>query len=294
PCSFTTRAPWGNVDTNPRRLEVQQLCIDLIGNPNTPFGGVPGTDAANQFARPGAPFFPLENVLERGNPTLEAESADTWTFGVVFTGVGGIDNLTASIDAYNIEMEDAISRINPVFVYEQRFNAEGISNPTLSINDPGGYCAMIGRQPFTGERDTVQAPFLNQGALKTSGVDLAVNWGFDLRNGASLFFSSQASILNEFKLQDSPTQPFLDAKGTLAEGGQFDYRLNATIGYSFSGGTADVGLRWFHLPAVEDASAIRPTTLLGTGSYSRFDLFAGWDINDRLSLRGGIDNLLDE
>lgn len=294
PCSYTTTAPWGNVPTNPNREQVQQLCIDLIGNPDTPFGGTPGTDAANNFARPGAPFFPLENVLERGNPNLQAESADTWTFGVVFSGVGGLDNLTASVDMYNIEMEDAISRINPVFVYEQCFNANGVSNPTYSLNDPGGYCSMIGRQPFTGERDTVQAPFLNQGALKTSGVDLAVNWAFDLDNGGSLFVNSVASVLNEFKLQDSPTQPFLDAKGTLAEGGQFDYRLNTTIGYNFSGGRADIGLRWFHLPAVKDAAAIRPTTLLGTGSYSRFDLFAGFNVSDRISLRGGIDNLLDE
>src|SRR5690606_5080106 len=62
PCSYTTQAPWGNVEGNPDRLQVQQLCIDIIGNPDTPFGGTPGTDAANNFARPGNPFFPLENV----------------------------------------------------------------------------------------------------------------------------------------------------------------------------------------------------------------------------------------
>ena len=43
PCTFTTTAPWGNIATNPRRAEVQALCIALIGNPNTPMGGAPGT-----------------------------------------------------------------------------------------------------------------------------------------------------------------------------------------------------------------------------------------------------------
>src|SRR5690606_8961268 len=73
PCSHTTLAPWGNVEENPDRLLVQQLCIDIIGNPNTPFGGTPGTDAANNFERPGAAFFPLENVYEQGNPSVGAE-----------------------------------------------------------------------------------------------------------------------------------------------------------------------------------------------------------------------------
>jgi outer membrane receptor protein involved in Fe transport len=295
PCTFTTTAPWGNVASNPRRNEVQALCIALIGNPNTPFGGTPGTPAANTFVRPGVAFFPLENVLERGDPNLIAESADTWTLGAVFSGPGSLENLTASIDMYNIEMTDAIARRNPVFIYEQCFNANGTSNPTLSINDPGGFCRLIGRQPVTGERDTVQTPFVNQGALKTSGVDLAVNWVMDLSEGRSFYINSVVSVLNEYLVQDSPTEPFREAKGTLAEGGQYDYRINSTFGYDFGGGKANVGLQLIYLPDVLDAAALRPPTrLLGTDSYSLFNLFAGYQINERLSLRGGIDNLFDE
>jgi iron complex outermembrane receptor protein len=295
PCSFTTTAPWGNRADNPNRLAAQNLCYELIGNPNTPFG-TPGSAAANTFARPGAPFFPLENVLERGNyPNVQPESADTWTFGLVMTSPGPFENLTASIDVYSIEMTDTISRISPVFVYEQCFNANGTSNPSMTKAGNPLYCNMIGRQPITGERDTVQAPFLNQGALNTSGVDLAVNWALDFESGGSFTINSVASILNEYELQDAPGLPFLDAKGTLAEGGQYDYRLNTTFGYNFGSGRTNVGLRWNHLPEVKDASALRPpTALVGTGSYNMFAAFAGFQINDRMELRGGIDNLLDE
>jgi iron complex outermembrane receptor protein len=305
PCQASTRAPWGNGNgvytgssVNPRRLEIQQLCYELIGNPNTPFG-VPGSVDANNFVRPGLPFFASENVLERGNTDLRAENADTWTFGAVFTGLGRNDGITASIDMYNIEMSDVISPISPVFVYEQCFNANGTSNPTLTVaGNP--YCSMIGRQPITGERDTVQTPFVNQGALNTAGVDVTVTWVKDFDAG-SFSLNSVVSVLNEFELQDSPTQPFLDARGTLSgigcptSCGQFEYRLNTTAAYSLGDGKTNVGLRWFHLPAVEDASALRPpTTLRGTGSYSRFDAFAGYQVSERISLRGGIDNLLDE
>jgi iron complex outermembrane receptor protein len=301
PCTFTTTAPWGNVATNPRRAEVQALCIALIGNPNTPFGAAPGP-AANNFVRPGVAFFPLENILERGDPNLRAESADTWTFGVVFSGPGGLDNLTASIDIYNIEMTDAIARRNPVFIYEQCFNANGTSNPTLSIDDPGGFCRLIGRQPVTGERDTVQTPFVNQGALQTSGVDLAVNWAMDMDGGGSFSINSVVSVLNEFLVQDSPTEPFREYKGTISTPpanplteGQFDYRLNNTFAYAFGGGKANVGLQWVYLPDAKDVSSVRPPArVLGVDSYSLFNLFAGYQISERLSLRGGIDNLLNE
>jgi iron complex outermembrane recepter protein len=291
PCSFSTTAPWGNRADNPNRAQVQQLCIDLIGNPNTPMGGAPGP-AADQFARPGVPFFPLENVFEQGNPDLSAESADTWTFGVVFGGVGGIDNLTASIDMYNIDISDAIARINPVFVYEQCFNVGG-SNPTWDVSNE--YCQLIGRHPLTGERDTVRTPFRNTGALKTAGVDLALNWATDLRNGGSFYINSLVSYLDKYQIQEAPNAAFLEAKGTLAEGGQFDYRLNNTFGYDFSGGRASVGLRWIHLPEVEDAATIRPgARQLPADSYNLFSLFASYNVSDRIVLRGGIDNLFDE
>jgi outer membrane receptor protein involved in Fe transport len=296
PCTFTTTAPWGNVANNPNRLQVQQLCIDLIGNPNTPFGGTPGTPAANTFVRPGVAFFPLENVLERGDPNLIAESADTWTFGVVFSGPGRLENLTAALDVYDISMTDAIARLSPLFVYEQCFNANGTSNPTYTENDPGGYCRLIGRQPVTGERDTVQAPFVNQGALETSGVDLQLNWRADMGGGGSFYINSMVSVLTEYKIQDSPAEPFLEAKGTLAEGGQYDYRMNNTFGYDFGGGRASVGIRWMHLPEVKSDAALRsPTTrVLGVDAYDLFSLFGGYDVTERIQLRGGIDNLLDE
>lgn len=294
PCTYTTTAPWGNVASNPNRAQVQQLCIDLIGNPDSPMGGAPGP-AADQFVRPGVAFFPLENVFEMGNPDLRAETADTWTFGVVLAGVGRLDNLTASIDMYNIEISDAIARMNPVFVYEQCFNADGVSNPTYSINDPGGYCAMIGRHPVTGERDTVQTPFVNQGALETSGVDITLDWSKSLRNGGEFFINSLITYLNEYRIQEAPGQPFLKAKGTLAQGGQFDYRLTNTFGYTFAGGRSTVGLRWMHLPEVDSPAALRPDPRQAkTDSYNLFSMFASHQFNERLSLRGGIDNLFDQ
>src|SRR5260221_8449076 len=88
PCSYTTSATWGNTGPNAanvhnapdnaNRLAVQALCAAIINNSdtvtandNTSVFGLPGSAAANNFARPGNPFFPLEIELRQGNPKVK-------------------------------------------------------------------------------------------------------------------------------------------------------------------------------------------------------------------------------
>ena len=66
---------------------------------------------------------------------------------MVFTAPGGLENLTASVDFYNIEITDAIATLDSTFVYSKCLNADGISNPTYSLNDPGGYCDFDHARP---------------------------------------------------------------------------------------------------------------------------------------------------
>ena len=67
--------------------------------------------------RPGLPFFQSENEIPRGNPNVNPEEAKTWTLGVVFTSPGSLENLTASLDFYNIEINNVIATIDSTFVY---------------------------------------------------------------------------------------------------------------------------------------------------------------------------------
>src|SRR5690606_34657201 len=95
---------------------------------------------------------------------------------------------------------------------------------------------------------------------------------------------------------EAPGEPAIDFKGTLAEQGQFDYRLNTSIGYTLGSGRATFGLQWRHLPDVEDAAKARSpqATVLGVESYNLFDFFGRFDVSERMTLRAGIDNLFDK
>jgi iron complex outermembrane receptor protein len=321
PCQVSTTAPWGNrppnqwpTSSNPNYLQVQALCRQLIdrsdANPandglsafNSNVGQPPtyqGT-GPNGFVRPGLPFFQAENEVPHGNPNLGVEEAKTWTLGAVFTGPGSLENLTASVDFYQIDIADAIATLNSTFVYAKCFNADGVSNPTYALHDAGGYCDLITREVNTGERSLSDAPYKNSGALSTAGVDIAINWTHDVGSGgSSLYVNSLLTYLDSFEIQDAAGEPVLDVRDTLSTtyyGAQYKYKVNSTFGYNFGGGKASLGLNWRYLPSIRSETATRnpATTQLGADSYQIFSLFTRFAINDKLEFRGGIDNLLDE
>jgi outer membrane receptor protein involved in Fe transport len=296
PCSFTTTATWGNRADNPNRAAVQALCREIINrsdaDPTNDGQSAFDTNAAgpNGFARPGNPFFPLEIELRQGNPKVQPEVGDTFTLGLVMQ----FDKVTASFDYYNIEITDAIAPLNSLFAYQQCFNANGTSNPQLSYTG-SPYCALILRNVQSGERASVDAPFINTGALNTDGLDVSVNWTKDLRNG-SFYINSLMTFLGSYDVQDAPGTPTIHEKDTLADGGQFKYKLTNVFGYNFGGGKANVGLQWRYLPSIRDESAARTpnTNVFPVDSYQSFNLFAGYSVNEKINLRMGIDNLLDE
>jgi outer membrane receptor protein involved in Fe transport len=310
PCSYTTSAAWGNTGPNtanvhnapdnPNRAAVQALCAAIINNSdgvtandNTSQFGLPGSAAANNFARPGNPFFPLEIELRAGSTKVQPEQGETFTFGLVLQHPGKLENLTASFDWYNIKITNAIAPLNSLFAYQQCFNANGSSNPTLSYSG-NAYCALIKRNVTSGERSSVDAPFINTGSLETSGLDMSVNWTKDIGMG-SFFINSLVTFLGKYDISDAPGTPINHVKGTFDQGGQFNYKLTNTFGYNFGGGKANIGLQWRYLPSIKDESASRnpATAVYPVSSYQSFNVFAGYVINDKVNLRMGIDNLTD-
>jgi outer membrane receptor protein involved in Fe transport len=278
---------------------VQALCTALIGNTNSPFT-VGGPD---NFIGGNGGFFPLELEIRRGNQDLESEKAKTLTAGLVFRSPfdsAALSGLTASVDWYSIKIDDAISPLPGTTIYENCFNANGSSNPTYSINDPGGYCALIFRDPNTGGRATVDAPYSNLGTIETSGIDTVISWRANFADlGAAripggLTVSWATTYLLKFDTQSIPGGPFNDNKDTLAQAGQFKYRSSLNLGYV--NGPLGAGITWNHLPSVRNAAAATnpATTLGGAGAYNLFDLNARYELNQTVSLRFGVDNLLDE
>lgn len=291
PCSVTTRVPWGNVAANPNRTQVQNLCRAIIGNSTSGFDtqtySVTGISGPSGFHRQNPPFFPLEIAIRQGNPNVTPEIGETWTLGTVLSEPFGVENLTITADFYRIELTEAINALNVATVYANCM--DGVTNPTYDVGN--SWCQMIRRHEVTGDRAQVDTPFFNLGALRTQGLDLSVNWSHDIGPGV-FSVNSNINYLDEYRYQLAPGDVIVDAKGTLDQGGLFDYQTFTRFGYAWS--DINVGLTWRHLDSARPiAASLNPkTTIQGPGSYDMFNLNAGYNWN-QFSLRAGIDNLFD-
>lgn len=297
PCASNTQAPYGNVASNPNRAKVQGLCQALIGNTNTPYSQNPNT-----FVGPFG-FFPNEIETLQGNTKLQPEIARTWTLGTVLHSPfdsPALSKLTASLDWYNINIAGLIAPQDPVTTYADCLNANGVSNPTYSPSNPD--CMMIQRDPITGDRHSVDAPYVNTGGLKTSGLDVELNWhaglndiGFS-RVPGSLSLDYLFNYIQTYQTQATPGAPWLEYAGTIGSNlgtspGEYRWRSFTTLGYDISSWT--VHLTWQHLSSARNAAVVQTpgSTVLGTPSYNLYALAASWQLNDTVALRAGIDNL---
>lgn len=186
-----------------------------------------------------------------------------------------------------MKITDAIAQTNPWSVYSKCLNEDG-SNPNYEFNDS---CELITRDA-DGYRATVNTPYLNLGGIETAGVDVQFNWSFPAGPGR-VSVNAVVNFLDYYRDQVSPTDPFIDSTGTFRSGGQYDYRTFTTLTYAAD--RWSLGLRNRFLPNIKSADAANnpDTTVQGAGGYSMMDLFGSYTLSERLSLRGGVDNLFD-
>lgn len=284
PCSNITTAPYGNSPSNPNRAKADALCTQLAhGVPITPSYVGLGT------------FANIALDVQQGNPNLKSESATTWTAGTVIKSPFDtplLSQLNASIDWYSIKITGAIEGLTSAVAYEQCLNGTG-NNPTYDINNK--YCQIIHRDGIFGFPAGISGYYTNLGAIRTTGVDVEVNWGadvdaFGLNIPGSLSVHYVMNWLGEYSIQTSSGAAFVDyadTTGNGTSGAQFPYKMFTTLGYSI--GPANVSLNWRYLPTL-------PNTVPGTdpnGAHNQFDLAGTWSFGNNLVLRAGIDNLLD-
>jgi len=294
PCRSDTTATWGNNPANPNRAAAQALCEAIIGNTTSDF-------SANPNGYLGGRGDGVMLQITSGNEALQSEEGKTWTVGAVFRSPFAhplLAGSTLSVDWYSVKINDAITNVTAQTTYDLCFNRSGLSNPTYSFNDPSGVCRNITRDDVSGAAESVTSTYANTGTQTTSGLDAAFSWraqvadmGMDLPGFLSLNVSY--TKLFEFKAQEFNGGPTQDYAGTLARGGQYDWRMVSTLRYGAS--NWDVGLNVRLLPAIKSVQyATDPnTTVGGAGGYDIWGLVGNMDISDRLALGVGIDNLFD-
>lgn len=263
-------------------------------------GGVSNPD--NFVQSPGA----QASVELAGNTDLAPETGKTWTAGLSFTNGGGlIPGLTGSIDYYNIKVSDTIQSPDPNTLIADCYNYYGNNS---GLDPDYGTCPQLLRFGtdilfIYGPGGTEQYPGVNGGTLKTSGIDLQLNYGFQpsLLAEDNLNINFLANYLIDWKQQVLPNQPVLDYAGTVSFfgaglGQSFpEWKAYLTTNYDF--GNFGFMARARYIDGMTNRAAVifpGETEFTGTESVIYVDTALDYDITENLTLRAGINNLFDK
>ncbi|MCF8503943.1 MAG: TonB-dependent receptor [Caulobacter sp.] len=232
------------------------------------------------------------NFLQGGDTGLTPESADTYTYGLVFTP-SFIPGLSVSVDYYDIEVTNLISTV-------------GAANTLTACYDFGitASCDLIQRNPngqlWVGTGNVIDLN-TNIGGLEVSGVDVVANYRFSLDNlgltdmgGLSLNFVG--SWLEKHNTDPGAGQALDECVGKFAGDcgtpkPEWRHRARATWETPWD---ASISLTWRHIGEVEEHNGTTTDIDYAFEAENYWDVSGNWEVKDGVVLRGGINNLFDD
>ena len=228
--------------------------------------------------------------VQSGNRDLSQETADTTTFGFVFSP-SFFPGFILTMDYWDIVIDDAISSVGAQDI------ADGCYQGAM-LND--SFCSLLGRNtdvnsPQAGGFNFIRFTNINFAKLETDGIDLSASYNFDI--GAHNFNASvngtKVNSLNNF------TNP-LDLNEIDPELGEI-YRPEqaGSVFLTWSWGDLRVGWQSQYLGEMlfgaSRAEIETVDTLFGPAAYMGetwiHDLNARYTVNDEFTVYGGINNL---
>ena len=248
------------------------------------------------------------NFLQGGNPDLNPEKADTYTFGVVFQP-SFVPGFNLSIDYYSIKIEDLISTLgslNTLNLCYEEGDADACSRIVRNSNG----------QLWVGD-GYVEDLNINIGGTETSGVDVNASYGFDLErvgwaSGGAVRLAFAGSYLEKLEIDTGAqtASSVYDCAGFYGNqcstgngipttpNPKWRHRASATWTTPWD---VDLTATWRHIGEVEIAVLGADGSLNNGGTrldryfdaYDYIDLAGVWQAKDNVRFRAGVNNVFD-
>jgi outer membrane receptor protein involved in Fe transport len=226
-----------------------------------------------------------------GNEELEEETADSYTIGFVFQPQF-LDGLTVSVDYWDIEIESAIEAVDDQDIVDNCYD---------SANFPNQYCELFERNDNPASPQFLGFNFLRQtevnfGKLEATGVDFNVQYAFDV--GTNAFeLGVSGTWMDELNNFFDPG----DASAVDPELGELQRpEWAGTLTAAWRRGPLAVRWQTFYMDEqalraveIEDVESTFGSAGIEDEFYSH-DLSISYDIDNRLQLYGGVNNVTDE
>jgi outer membrane receptor protein involved in Fe transport len=218
-------------------------------------------------------------VIAGGNPNLDPETADTVTYGIVFTPGGALEGLQIALDVWDIEVDNLVGRGSSDEVLDACMNGPvGLTAPECDLYAGRNQVGI----PIDFQNGTANFP---DDPVETNGYDLGINYTFDA--GSTSWNVSVNGTWTDENTFYSETPSASD------RGSQPDVQVNTRVDMSLSNWTFSWLTR--HIGSMND-TRFDGTNSFGydvVDSYLKHDLRVGYDW-DRYRLLIGINNATDE
>ncbi|WNC67892.1 TonB-dependent receptor [Thalassotalea nanhaiensis] len=227
-------------------------------------------------------------VTVGGNENLTPEEADTFTVGIVYEP-SWLDGFSVTADYYQIDITNAITKVDSQYVADQCLGADG-----SLINTDTALCQSSNIAIDNSGRISFDNGLQNIGAENTSGVDLnfAYNFealGLDWRTGLDTTF------LNEYEIE--ATGEAVDYAGMITGGIGSYAEIKSNLSVNVSGSDWDAGYKLRYISGMDSASCVDdPSACYAptTPSVVYHDVTGAYHFNETVTFSGGINNVLDK
>ena len=225
-----------------------------------------------------------------GNPQLDVETAETLTFGVVFSP-SFAEGLSMTIDYWDVQIADAILAVGSGDILDGCFDSSNY--PAL------GFCEQFSRRA-DGALDDLTTGQINFARQEAEGIDFSINYIFDIGEntfGARLVGTRQKSLNNFFNPLDlTEVNPGIEEVQSPKTSGNLEL--------SWERGPLNVALQTTYQSkqSVDQIELVRGLNgnqpLYGSAGFFDesyiFDINASYQYDDSISIYGGVNNLSDE
>lgn len=231
------------------------------------------------------------------NPNLKPEESDSWTASAIFTPEF-VPGLSVVLDWYDIEITNAIATLSAQTLLNlctdsDSFNAQA--------------CGVFTRAPASAANayeviNFLEGPF-NFAALRAKGLDFDVKYGLETADflGSDmgrLDFSLTGNYLVKRQNFTNPTETW---RPTEIDATLENPRVRLRAATTWSQGPLSLTFRMDYMTSQELVNRAtlglntdtRPAKYFETGDFYQYDLAGRYEINDKVTLRAGINNIFD-
>ena len=217
-----------------------------------------GLDPTSTADCGGSLFNPQVFGTRKGDPRLQAEEGKSYTAGFVWDVM---DDLSLTVDYYNIQLEGAISDLTGRLYREEAACRLGTNRDGSPVDQNSDRCAnFISRVIRDSNGDIVEISTYpqNQAQTKTSGIDASVAYKHDTDRMGSFMAELGWTHVLKLEVQQFDGEPFENQRDHM-QFFNFRSRVNWQVGWNKDDWNVNVnGFRWGSLPNWAETGRIDP------------------------------------